>query len=87
MATKKSRKLVSSDVKQKAIERVRAGEKRAAVAKEIGVSLPTINNWLAAVGGSRRKHASHTGQTQALELLRLENEYLKKKIAYLEGTV
>jgi len=86
MAAKKGRRTIPANVKQNAIAKVRAGERRADVAKELGVSLPTIHNWMAAAGGTGKRRAGPVkgGRNDELELLRLENEYLKKKITYLE---
>ncbi len=83
MATRKGRKVVSADVKQGVIHRIRAGAKRADVAKEIGVSMATINSWMAASGGTRRQK-SNSGPADEVELMRLELEFLRKKVAYYE---
>ena len=87
MAMKRGRRVIPEDIKEKAIAKVKAGERRVDVAKELGVSLPTINNWLATASGAGRSRGTRkkAGKTDELELLRIENDYLKKKIAYLES--
>lgn len=86
MASGRGRKAISTEVKAKAIERVKAGERRVDVAKTLGVSLPTINNWMAQSKAPKISRSGKLGRSASeLELLKLENEYLKKKIAVLEG--
>ncbi len=67
-------------IKEKAFELLRAGNTGKAVAKQLGVSYPTIINW---------KRSSSPGETPVpqgratdaeLQLLRLENDYLKKRM-------
>jgi hypothetical protein len=83
VATRKTRRIVSEEAKRGAIDKIRAGAKRADVAKEIGVSVATINSWMAASGGMRGQK-SKTGPADELELMRLELDFLRKKVAYYE---
>ena len=83
MAGKKRASVTDAD-KQVAIEKVKGGAKRADVAKEVGVSMATMNSWMAAAGGTRGKSPKSGAVSDDVELLKLEVEFLRKKVAYYE---
>lgn len=82
----------TDEFKREAVKLVEAGEKPAAVAKQLGISEPTLGNWRrAAKAGKLGKGSGKpiTPEQMALSRLRAENmrlrmemEILKKAAAY-----
>lgn len=78
---KKGRRSIDPAKKEQALKLLSEGTMTAKdIAAKIGVSYPTIINW---------KNEQSNGKSRGtpvddIELLKLENEYLKKKLAYYE---
>jgi transposase-like protein len=95
MAVKKRvRRSFTTDFKQGAAKRVAAGESAASVAKDIGVSLNSLRSWKSLdpeerihsdPGGSVAPRAGRLAEIelkhirQENELLKAENDYLKRR--------
>jgi transposase-like protein len=87
MAAKKAgRKSIDPKVKEQALELLRGGKSAKEVSDTLALGYSTVMNWtkkkVAKKKSSKKKSASPSDD---IELLKLENEYLKKKLAYYEG--
>lgn len=69
-------------VKERAFQLLDAGQTGKAVAKELGISYPTLINWKRERANSSGAEVPHHSVDSGieLELLRLENDYLKKRM-------
>ena len=81
---KRVRRTFTEEFKQTAAKRVADGEKAAAVASEIGVSLNSLRSWKEKpfiIGSSHivEPTRSATNLRQEYELLKAENDYLKRR--------
>src|SRR5688572_19519915 len=72
---RKERRSYTEDFKKAAVERVEAGEKLNYVAKELNVSIMSLQTWRKEFGG--RRQIVERLKTQ-LAIAQLENEFLKK---------
>jgi transposase-like protein len=79
---KRGRRSIDPAKKEQALKLLGEGAMTAKdIAEKIGVSYPTIMNWKS--GAVAQGKAGRAADSD-MELLRLENEYLKKKLAYYE---
>jgi transposase-like protein len=78
---KKGRRSIDPAKKEQALKLLSEGSMTAKdIAAKVGVSYPTMMNWKSEASNVKAgKHPEND-----IELLRLENEYLKKKLAYYE---
>jgi transposase-like protein len=74
------RKINSPETRAQALDDLDRGETLKAVSEKYGVSIPTLSSW------KRSRRPSAKGSSgDDIELLKPENEYLKKKVAYYES--
>ena len=93
---KKPRVFVSDERKAKAIEQIEGGRDREDIALELDVSIHTVNLWMAKRHRERQQASLAAPQAPSepsgndsdlkrqVELLQLEVEYLKKRLALYE---
>ena len=78
---RKGRRRIDPAKKEQALKLLGEGAMTAKdIAEKMGVSYPTIMNWKNDVPNGKAARAAEAD----IELLKLENEYLKKKLAYYE---
>lgn len=85
MATKNKRKTYSPEQRAKALEALKTQTLKA-VAATTGISIATLSIW---TSEARKASGAATAgviasDSEDLEMLRLENEFLRKKVALLE---
>jgi len=82
-AKKKGRRSIEPKVKEQAMALLKEGNTTVkSIAEKTGVSAATIQNWKTGKSSYKPRKARTDSD---VELVRLENEYLKKKLAYFES--
>jgi transposase len=82
MATKKKRS-IDPATKAAALQALAGGKTLKEVQAEFKVSVPTLIAWKKGTKTGAKKSGSKSGSND-LALLKLENEYLKKRLAFFE---
>jgi predicted transcriptional regulator len=92
----KERVRVSPEIRAKAVGEIKGGKSRQEVADELGVSLAAVHLWMSKVSQESAQANKHDPTSsfprmpiseleKRVKLLELENEYLKQRLAILEG--
>ncbi len=97
---RKERRSYTDDFKKTAVERIENGEKVSAVARELQLSAVSLQTWRKEFGGGKKRVENLKKQLAVARLeieflrkygnkadARAENDFLKKKLALLEGGV
>lgn len=71
----KQRKIYLDEFKKSAVSRVNAGVSQSLVARELGISLSTLNKWIIAAN----KNATQEELSEHDEIVRLRKELAKKR--------